>query len=389
LLYQVAGAELDPSAIAQPLRGLLARQENATLLLGEARAVDLEGRRVILADGEVVYDHLVLATGAMHSYFGHDEWGRDAPGLKTLEDALEIRRRMLLAYEAAERETDPERRLEWLTFVVVGGGPTGIELTATLAEISRQELRRNFRHFDASSARILLVQRGPRILPTFHPSLSQHAQRELQRLGAEVLLESEVTSVTPRCVMVSDRRIPARTVIWAAGVTASPLGRSLGVPLDRAGRVLVECDLSVPGHQEVFVVGDLAAVERADGSTIPGVASAALQQGRHVASNIERLLRGEPTLPFRYVDRGMLAAIGRGSAIAERRAARLRGFGAWLIWVFVHIYFLVGFRNRGAVLARWAWEYMRRMRGSRLILGDVPPLLEWTSQRQVTIEPSR
>jgi NADH dehydrogenase len=329
LLYQVAGAELDPTAIAQPLRGLLARQENATVLLAEARSVDPATRRVMLTDGELSYDHLVIATGAMHSYFGHAEWSRDAPGLKNLDDALEIRRRMLLAFEAAEREMDPALRQEWLTFIVVGGGPTGVELTGTLAEISRQSLCRNFRHFDTRSARIVLVQRGSRILPTFHPSLSLYALRKLERLGAQVLLGPEVTSVDDRCVMLSDRRIPARTVLWAAGVSASPLARSLAVPLDRQGRVLVEDDLSVPGYPGVFAIGDLAAIKQADGSMVPGVAPAALQQGRHAAKNIERQLRGAPTLPFRYVDKGSLAAIGRGSAIADRGGLRLHGFGPW------------------------------------------------------------
>jgi len=369
LLYQVATAALNPSDIAVPIRRVLRRQENATVLLGEATAVDLAARKVILADGEVPYDYLVVATGATHSYFGHDDWARFAPGLKTIEDALEMRRRILLAFEAAERETDPARRSAWLTFVVIGGGPTGVELAGALAEIARRILSTDFRGIDPASARVVLLEAGPRILGAFDPVMSERATRELRVLGVEVITAAAATEIDALGVSAGARRLSARNVLWAAGVAASPIGRSLGVPLDRSGRVPVAPDLTLPGHAEVFVIGDLAAL-RQDGRTVPGVAPAAKQMGRHAARGIRRALRGLPGEPFHYRDAGMLATVGRAAAVAEFGRFRLSGFLAWLFWLVVHIYFLIGFRNRLLVVLQWAWLYLRQESGARLITGE-------------------
>ncbi len=389
LLYQVATAALNPSDIAQPIRAVLRRQVNARVLLGEATAVDVGGRRVLLADGESIpYDRLVVATGATHSYFGHPEWEPDAPGLKTLEDALEIRRRVLVAFEAAERERDPARRAAWLTFIVVGGGPTGVELGGALAEIARGVLRRDFRSIDSREARVLLLEAGPRLLSTYSPVVSESARRQLERLGCEVRLGAAVTGISAAGVRAGDDFVAARTVLWAAGVQASPLARSLGAPLDRVGRVRVLPDLSLPGHPEVQVVGDLAAVEQA-GGLVPGVAPAAMQMGAHAAANIVRSLRGEPTRPFRYRDKGSLATIGKARAVAERGRVRFSGLVAWVVWLLVHIFFLIGFRNRFLVLAQWAWVYFRGDRGARLITGEVEPLLDRAREALPPVETVR
>ena len=366
LLYQVATAALNPSDIAQPIRKILRTQRNAGVALAEARAIDPARKVVTLADGELPFDFLVVATGATHSYFGHPEWERHAPGLKTLEDALAIRRRVLLAYEAAERETDEARQSAWLTFVVVGGGPTGVELAGALAEIARQGLRDDFRRIDPRRARVILIEAGPRILPGFPERLSHSAVAQLARLGAEVLTGSAVTSIDPEGVTLGERRVAARTVLWAAGVAASPIARSLGVSLDRTGRVPVAPDLSLPGSPNIFVVGDLAALQQ-DGRPVPGVAPAAIQEGSHAARNIARILRGKPTLPFRYHDKGSLATIGRASAVADFGRLRLSGPIAWLAWLLVHIFFLIGFRNRLRVLFEWVWAYWTYDRGARLI----------------------
>ncbi len=374
LLYQVATAALNPSDIAAPIRRIVRRQRNATVMLAEAVAIDRWTRQVILADGAVSYDYLIVATGATHCYFGHDEWSRYAPGLKTIEDALEIRRRILLAYEAAEREADPERRREWLTFAIVGGGPTGVELAGALAEIARHVLTRDFRRIDPRSSRILLIEAGPRILPTFAPELSARAARKLAELRVEVLTGCAVTAVDAQGVSVGARRIAAHTMLWAAGVAASPLARSLGVPLDRAGRVLVQPDLTIPGTPEVFVIGDLVALEQ-DGRPVPGVAPAAVQEGRHAAANVMRALRGQPYVPFRYKDRGSLATIGRAAAVVERGCIKVNGLVAWILWLVVHILWLIGFRNRFLVLSEWAWTYLRYERGARLITGEIGALL--------------
>jgi NADH:quinone reductase (non-electrogenic) len=374
LLYQVATAALNPSDIATPIRRVLRRQENAEVILGEATAIDVPGKRVLLRDGVVPYDFLVIATGATHAYFGHPEWEKDAPGLKSLEDAVDIRRRVLLAYEAAEREDDPARREEWLTFVVVGGGPTGVELAGALAEIARHDLPEDFRRIDSRTARVVLVEAGPRILPAYAPELAEKAAARLRRMGCEVLAGTPVTAVDAEGVIAGGRRIRSRCVIWAAGVAPSPIARSLGVPLDRVGRVKVEPDLSIAGAPEVFVIGDLAAVEDSQGRPVPGLAPPAIQGGRHAARQILRTLRGQPREPFHYLDKGTLATIGRNAAVAQIGWLRTEGFFAWVLWLAVHILMLIGFRNRVLVLAQWGWTYLRHERGARLITGEVPQL---------------
>lgn len=373
LLYQVATAALNPSNIAMPIRSILRRQENVRVILGEAVAVDAARKVVRLADSEVAFDHLLIATGATHSYFGHDEWERVAPGLKTIDDALEIRRRVLVAFEAAERETDPERRKAWLTFVVIGGGPTGVELAGALSEIARRTMIRDFRHFDPRQARVLLVEARERILPSYPADLSEKARQQLVSLGVEVMTGSLVASIDEESVRIGGQRVAARTVLWAAGVQASPLARTLGVPLDGAGRVRVERDLTVTGHREIFVAGDLAAFAQDDGTIVPGVAPAAIQEGVHAARNIERSIRGEPLLPFRYRDKGSLATIGRAAAVAQVGPVKLSGFIAWFAWLAIHIFFLIGFRNRFLVMIEWAWAYVTWQRAARLITGEVRP----------------
>ena len=373
LLYQVATAALSPANIAVALRRVLRAQKNVEVVLGEATRLDLKARKVVLREGALDYDYLVVATGATHSYFGHGEWEAFAPGLKTLEDAVEMRRRVLLAYELAERETDPARRTALLTFVVVGAGPTGVELAGALAEIARHVLARDFRHIDPTSARVVLVEAGPRVLPAFAPELSAAARRRLERMGVQVLLGRPVTGIDSGGVSMGSERIVSGCVLWGAGVQASPLATTLGVPLDRAGRVLVEPDLSVPGAPEAFVIGDLAAVKMPDGKPVPGVAPAAIQGGRHVARSIERLIRGEKAEPFRYQDKGSLATIGRAAAVAEIGSFKTEGFFAWMVWLLVHILTLIGFRNRFIVLAEWAAIYLRYERGARLITGELAP----------------
>jgi NADH dehydrogenase len=366
LLYQVATAALNPADIAQPIRRVLRRQGNAEVLLAEVTGVDLSRKRVLLADGEIAYRQLILATGATHSYLGHPEWAAHAPGLKTVEDALEIRRRVLTAFERAEREPELQRQRASMTFVVVGAGPTGVELAGALAEIARRTLAADFRHIAPERSRVVLVEAAPRLLPAYPEELSASARRQLERLGVEVRTGAPVSRIDGGGVVAGGERLEAATVLWAAGVEASPLARSLGAPLDRAGRVRVDADLTVPGHPEVHVAGDLVFLEQ-DGKPVPGVAPAAIQEGRHAARNALRALRGEPRLPFRYRDKGLLATIGRGAAVAAVGRARLSGFPAWLAWLFVHIYFLIGFRNRLAVLLQWAWSYLTFERGARLI----------------------
>ena len=369
LLYQVATAVLNPSDIAAPLRSVLRRATNVTVFLASVERVELAGRRVVLERGEIGYDGLVLAAGASHSYFGHDDWEVFAPGLKTLEDALEIRRRVLLAYEAAERELDGAEQLALLTFVVIGGGPTGVELAGALGEISRQTIARDFRLIDPAKARIILLEGGLRILPTFPEPLSRRAEDALRRIGVEVRTHASVTRVTADAVWLGGEQIRARTVLWAAGVAAAPLARTLGAPLDHAGRVLVEPDLSVPGYPEAFAIGDLCAFLHQTGAPLPGVAPVAIQQGRAVADNVLRRLRGQPTRSFRYRDKGSMATIGRAAAVAVVGRFRLSGLLAWLAWLLVHIMFLIGFRNRLLVLFEWAWAYVTWHRGARLITG--------------------
>lgn len=371
LLYQVATASLSPADIASPIRHILHRQKNLKVWMGQVVDVDTERRLVTLRDGEVSYDYLVLATGVTHAYFGHPDWARFAPGLKTIEDATEIRRRFLLAFEAAEREADPESRRTLLTFVIVGGGPTGVEMAGAMAEIARQVMPDDFRAIDTSMARIILVEGLDRILPTYHTKSSDRATRQLKRLGVEVLTKAMVTAISEdRVVIGGNRTIQAGNVFWAAGVTASPLGARLGVPTDRAGRVLVEPDLSIPGHHEVFVAGDLAKVDQ-DGGQVPGVAPAAMQMGRFVARMIREDLRNGKRSAFRYFDKGSLATIGRAAAVAEFGKLKISGFIAWMVWAVVHILYLIGFRNRLVVMIQWAWSWLLYQRGTRLITGDI------------------
>jgi NADH dehydrogenase len=370
LLYQVATAGLSPAEIAAPIREILAKYDNAEVLLGEVLGFDLERRIVKLHGFELHYDYLVVAAGASHAYFGHDDWEPLAPGLKTLEDALEMRRRVLLAYELAEREAALTGHHRPLSFVVGGGGPTGVELAGTLAEIARKSLADNFRNIDPAKTRILLVEAGPDVLSAYPPDLRRSAVEQLQRLGVEVRTNSPVTDVRSGEVMVGTEVIPAAVVLWAAGVSASPLGRALGGPVDRAGRVLVEPDLSLPGHREVFVIGDLASLKQADGTLLPGVAPVAMQQGRYVARQIAADLAGKPRKNFHYVDKGSLATIGRAAAIAQFGKLHISGFIAWLSWLFIHIFFLIGFRNRILVLFQWAWSYVTYARSARLITGE-------------------
>ena len=371
LLYQVATAALSPADIAYPIRAIFRKQENATVLLAEAGSVDRSARELVLSDGRLGFDYLVLATGARHSYFGHDSWEPRAPGLKSLEDALEIRRRILLAFERAERERDRERRRALLTFVIVGGGPTGVELAGAIAEIARHVLVREFRSIDSRESSIQVLEAGPRILPTFPPDLAARAQQALERLGVQVRTGCAVRDVAPDSVVAGDTRIAAATILWAAGVRASPLARSLAVPLDAAGRVRVEPDLSIPGDDRIFAIGDVATLDSAAGNPLPGVAPVAMQQGRHVAENVKRDLAGLPRRPFRYRDKGSLAVIGRAEAVADLGKVRISGFLAWLAWCFVHILYLVGFRNRAVVLFEWAWAYVTHQRGARLITGSI------------------
>ncbi|HWS72736.1 MAG TPA: NAD(P)/FAD-dependent oxidoreductase [Thermoanaerobaculia bacterium] len=373
LLYQVAMAALNPSDIAAPIRSILRRQKNTNVVLGEVRSIDVAKKTLQLDGAELAYDYLVLATGATHSYFSHPEWAKNAPGLKSIDDALEIRRRVLLAFERAERESDPVQQAAWLTFVVIGGGPTGVELAGALSEIARQTMLKDFRRINPASARVILLEGRERVLPPYPPDLSEKAKQQLERLGVEVHTNAIVTDVNDREVVYGESRIATRTVLWGAGVQASPLAKSLGVPLDRAGRVFVEADLSIPGHPEVFVLGDLAAVKQQDGSLVPGVAPAAIQAGQHTALNLSRILDEEPTLRFRYKDKGSLATIGRAAAVADFGSIRFGGFLAWLAWLLIHIFFLIGFRNRFLVITQWAWAYLTYQRGARLITGSDSP----------------
>jgi NADH dehydrogenase len=367
LLYQVATAGLSGPDIAYPIRRILKRQRNTRVLMAEVRRVDRARRVLILADAEIPYDALILAPGAVDQWFGHDEWAEHAPGLKSLEDALEMRSRMLRAFEGAERETDAAKRAALLTFVVVGGGPTGVELAGTIAEVARTTMAQDFRNFDPRSARVLLVEGSERVLQSFPTELSYAAKHQLERLGVEVVLGRRVEAIDAEGVRIGEERIAARTVLWGAGVRASPLLTTLDVPLDRAGRVPVRDDLSIDGDDRVFVIGDAAAIA-VDGKPVPGVAPAAMQMGRHAGENVLRFLRSEPRRAFRYVDKGSLATIGRRSAVADFGRFRCTGFLAWFLWLAIHIVFLIGFRSRFVVLFEWAWAYVTYQRGARVIL---------------------
>ncbi|MEE2704023.1 MAG: NAD(P)/FAD-dependent oxidoreductase [Myxococcota bacterium] len=368
LLYQVAMAGLSPAEISAPIRGLLSRYRNTRVLCRRVDSIDLSARRVLTRDASYPYDFLVLACGSRHSYFGHEEWEDHAPGLKTLEQATEIRRRVLTAFEDAEAETDPEQQRALLTFVIVGGGPTGVELAGAIGEMSRFTLARDFRRIDPKLARVLLIEAGPRILPAFSASLASRAVRDLESLGVQVWTSSPVTRVGPQAVEVGKERIETRTTLWAAGVEPSRLNRSLDVDLDRQGRVLVDPDLSLPGHPDVFVLGDQASVAGRGGEPLPGLAPVALQQGRYLARSIRAHLRGQVVGAFTYRDKGQMATIGRQRAVLETPGLRLRGRLAWLVWLFVHIYYLVGFKNRLFVVLQWLWAYVSFRRGARLII---------------------
>lgn len=376
LLYQVATAALSPADIAEPLRAILRGQDNTEVILAEVQRIDPAAKHVVTSDGEVPYDYLILATGARHSYFGKDEWEKFAPGLKSLDDALELRRRMLTAFEIAEKTPDDEVRKAAMTFIVVGAGPTGVEMAGALTEISKVTLVRDFRHIDSSQARVILLDAAPRVLPTFAPDLSESALEQLQGIGVDVRLGMMVDRIDETGVTLkTGEKIPARTIVWAAGNAASPLGASLGVPLDRMGRVIVNADLSIPGHPEVFVIGDAAHFASGGGAPLPGLSPVAMQQGRHVAKCIRALLAGGWAPKFEYFDKGTMATIGRHAAVADAGFMHFTGFLAWLAWLLVHVLFLVSFRNKLIVLSNWAWQYITFGRGARLITGR-----EWSAK---------
>ena len=383
LLYQVATAGISPAEIAAPIRWVMRGRENVEVLMDEVVDFDLSRKIVKLPDFEVPYDYLLVAAGAQHSYFGHDEWEPLAPGLKTVEDALEIRRRVLLAFELAERHAAAGEPQAMLNFVIVGGGPTGVELAGTLAEIAHQVLKNEFHSIDPKHTQIQLLEGGPRILPTYTPDLSKSAVRQLEKLTVKVRESAMVTKITPGAVWIGEERLPATVILWAAGVAASSLGRKLGAPVDRAGRVMVNPDLTIPEHPEVFVVGDLATLKDEHGRPLPGVAPVALQEGRYVAKMIARDLKNSPRENFHYLDKGSLATIGRAAAVAEIRDVHISGYFAWLAWLFIHIFFLIGFRNRIIVLLQWAWSYVTYERGARLITGDTS-LPGWSAYEQET-----
>ena len=378
LLYQVAMAGLSPAEISAPIRSMLSQYSNIRVLLGKVTSVDLHGKFITADIGTFPFDYLILACGATHSYFGHDDWEEFAPGLKTLEQATEIRRRVLTAFENAERASDPDERRKQLTFVIVGGGPTGVELAGAIGEMSRFTLARDFRSIDAKSARVLLVEAGPRILPSFSESQASQAVRDLQGLGVEVRTSGSVTAIDADGVQVGGERIRAGTVIWAAGVKASALARAAGLECDAQGRTIVEPDLSVPGAPYVFVSGDQARFTHQTGKPLPGTAPVAMQQGRYLARTILRDLKGEPREPFHFVDKGQMATIGRSKAILEIGSLKLHGFTAWIAWLAVHIYYLTGFHHRLLVVLQWAWSYLTFGRGARLIVGK-----EWRNSNRV------
>jgi NADH dehydrogenase len=367
LLYEVATAALSPADIAAPIRGILSRFANTQVLLAEVKSVNVAAKTIDIGDREIAYDYLILATGARHSYFGHDEWERLAPGLKSLEDAVEIRRRLLLAFEYAEKINDEAAKAAAMTFVIIGGGPTGVEMAGAIAEIARYTLDKDFRHIDPSSARVVLVEGDQRVLSSFPEDLSASAMKQLKDLGVEVHTGIHAKDLTEAGLQVGDEFIPCRLKIWAAGNAASFVGKTMGVPVDKGGRVIVNEDLTIPGHREVFVIGDLASFSHQGGKMLPGVSPVAMQEGRHAAHNILAMIDGRKPQRFRYWDKGSMATIGRNKAVADLNFMHLSGFPAWLTWLFIHIIFLVGFRNRIAVLMQWAWAYVTFNKGARLI----------------------
>lgn len=378
LLYQVATGTLSPADISSPLRAVLSESKNTKVLMGEVKDLDPQQRKVILSGEELIYDTLIVATGVSHFYFGNDQWETVAPGLKTVEDALEMRRRIFMAFEAAEKETDPEKRRAWLTFVIVGGGPTGVELAGAIAELAYSTLKRDFRNIDTAEAKILLLEGMDRILPPYAPELSAKAEASLQRLGVTVQTKTLVTNIADNIVTTKQgdkiEQIPARTTLWAAGIKASPMGKVLaertGAAIDRVGRVVVESDLSISGHPNIFVVGDLASFSHQNEKPLPGVAPVAMQEGEYVANLIKQRIAGYSMAPFQYLDRGSMAVIGRNAAVVDLGYVKFSGLLAWLTWVFVHIYFLIEFDNKLIVMLQWGWNYWTRKRGARLITGD-------------------
>lgn len=367
LLYQVAAAALSPADIAAPIRAVLRKCHNVEVILANVQSVDVQGKKITTSDSEIGYDFLILATGARHSYFGHDDWEKLAPGLKSLEDAIEVRRRLLMAFEYAEKLTDESARRAAMTFMIIGGGPTGVEMAGAIAEIARYTLAKDFRHIDPSTARVVLVEGDSRLLSAFPEDLSANAMKQLVDLGVEVRTGVHATNLTEAGAQVGDEFIPCRVKIWAAGNNASSVGKTLGVPTDKSGRVIVNNDLTIPGHPEVQVIGDLANFSHQTGKPLPGVSPVAMQQGRHAARNILAMISGGKAKPFEYWDKGSMATIGRNKAVADLRVIHLTGRPAWLAWLFVHIMFLVGFRNRLAVLFQWAWAYLTFNSGARLI----------------------
>ncbi|MGB8353487.1 MAG: NAD(P)/FAD-dependent oxidoreductase [Chthoniobacteraceae bacterium] len=369
LLYQVATAGLSPSDIAQPIRSILRDAGNVTVVLEDVRQIDADKKQIVTAHRRYDYDYLILAAGATHSYFGNDGWEKFAPGLKTIEDALEIRRRLLMAFEVAEKTTDEAERAAAMTFVVVGGGPTGVEMAGAIAETARFTLHKNFRHIDPSKAQVILIDAAPRVLPTFAPDLSEKAKQRLEKMHVQVRCSTKVKNVGHEEIELEGETIHARTIVWAAGNSASPLGKSLGVQLDRAGRVILNNDLTIPAHPEIQVIGDMSSLNGKDGKPLPGVSPVAMQQGRHAAANILAMINGQKPSPFKYFDKGSMATIGRNSAVADLGFIRFGGYIAWLAWLFIHLIFLIGLRNRIAVLFHWVWAYFTFSKGSRLITG--------------------
>ena len=367
LLYQVATAALSPADIAAPVRAILSKCRNVEVILAEVQSVDVETKKVKTVDLEIDYDYLIIATGARHSYFGHNEWEKLAPGLKSLEDAIELRRRILLAFEYAEKTPDEAARGAAMNFVIIGGGPTGVEMAGAIAEISRYTMARDFRHINPSEARVILIEGEPRLLAAYPPDLSESARKQLADLGVEVRTSTRATNLTDAGVQIGDEFIPCRVKIWAAGNNASFVGKTLGVPSDRAGRVIVNDDLTIPGRPEVQVIGDLANFPHQTGQPLPGISPVAMQQGRHAARNVLAMIKGRKPQRFRYWDKGTMATIGRNKAVADLKFVHLSGLPAWLAWLFVHIVFLVGFRNRLLVLVQWAWAYLTFDKGARLI----------------------
>jgi NADH dehydrogenase len=371
LLYQVATAGLSPADIASPIRGILSRQENTNVILGEVEGVDYSGKKVLLADRALEYDYLILATGARHSYFGHEKWEKNAPGLKSIDDATKIRRKILLAFEHAESEADPEKKKALLTFVVVGAGPTGVELCGAIAELSHVSLAGDFRHIDPKSTKIILIESGPRILAAFTPKIARAATKRLESMGVEIHTGGRVEDIDENGVRIGEKKIRSETVIWAAGVAPSPAGKWLNTATDKSGRVQVNPDLSVPGRSDIYVIGDTATLSPPEnhGKPLPGVAPVAMQQGKYLAKSLIARIKCQKVEPFKYVDKGNLATVGRAFAIAEFKGLKVSGFFAWILWLVVHIYYLIGFRNRAIVLLEWAWGYLTFQRGARIIVG--------------------